>query len=162
MIPAAKAPRVELSVNGKRCVLERDQATPLLYALRNDLGLKATRFGCGMGLCGACVVQVDGRAVFSCDTTLDQVRNRLVITAEGLDGPVAEALFGAFTQLQAGQCGYCLSGILVRAHALLLEVEAPTREQIAQALERHLCRCGAHQRILDAIELAARLAKVPA
>jgi nicotinate dehydrogenase subunit A len=146
---------VALHVNGRACSVRRDPGSALLYALRNDLGLHGARFGCGMGLCGACVVQGDGRPVFSCDTTLEQAAGRTVRTVEGLDDPAGAALLQAFEDVQAGQCGYCLPGIVVRAHALLQGGTQPSRESIALALERHLCRCGAHGRILDAIELAA-------
>jgi len=147
---------VDFVVNGHPCSVCDRSDTPLLFVLRNDVGLKGTRFGCGMGLCGACVVQVDGRPVFSCDTATWQVEGREVTTIEGLGGPARNALQRAFVRLQAGQCGYCLTGILMRADALLRESPRPTRDQIAEALDRHLCRCGAHQRILDAVEQAAR------
>jgi nicotinate dehydrogenase subunit A len=144
-----------LQVNG--CAVRTAAApdTPLLYVLRNDLDLRRTRFGCGQGLCGACMVEVDGRWALSCDTPLWSLEGKAVRTAEGLEGDRAyEALRECFLERQAAQCGYCSTGLLVRATLLLKEQPRATRADIAVALERNLCRCGAHQRVLDAIEAA--------
>jgi nicotinate dehydrogenase subunit A len=154
---------IPIRVNGSAHELAMRETTPLLYVLRESLGLKGTRFGCGQGLCGACVVTVDGRAVFSCDTPLWQVAGASVMTVEGLADPATgrwHPLQQAFIDEQAGQCGYCLSGIVMRAHALLSEHPNPSRQQIVEALERHLCRCGAHLRIVRAIERAAAMMEV--
>jgi nicotinate dehydrogenase subunit A len=145
-----------LAVNGGETEIMADGATPLLTALRNDLGLTGARFGCGDGSCGACTVLVDGKPTTSCDTPVEWAAGRRIETAEALaiDGaphPVQQALL----DLQAGQCGYCLSGIAVRAAAFLAGNPSPTRAEIAAALDRHLCRCGAQPRILRAIARAA-------
>lgn len=143
-------------VNGRAVSVEADDSTPLLYCLRDDLGLKATRFGCGAGHCGACTVMVDGRAVQSCDTPVWSVAGREVATADALESDrIGAALRRAFVDLQAVQCGFCIDGILMSARALLAVDPDPDRAAIARALERNLCRCGTHVRILAAIERAA-------
>jgi nicotinate dehydrogenase subunit A len=143
-------------VNGRAVAVEADDSTPLLYCLRDDLGLKATRFGCGAGHCGACTVMVDGRAVQSCDTPVWSVAGREIATADALEAdPIGAALRRAFIDLQAVQCGFCIDGILMSARALLANHPDPDRAAIARALERNLCRCGTHVRILAAIEHAA-------
>lgn len=144
---------ITIHVNGARHRVDADPATPLLHVLRETLKLKATRFGCGEGTCGACTVIVDGKAVMSCDLPISEAEDARIETAEGLaDTP----LLAAFLDHQAGQCGYCLPGILMAARALLADDPAPDRARIASALDGNLCRCGAHNRILDAIEDAAR------
>lgn len=144
-----------LTVNGSRVEVDRPDDTPLLTVLRDALSLVGSRFGCGQGLCGACLVLLDGRPVTSCETPLWQAADATVVTVEGLaaDGPnpVQQSLI----EHQAAQCGFCISGIVVRATALLDENPAADAEQVAAALERNLCRCGSHQRIVDAV-LAAR------
>ena len=130
--------------------------TPLLFVLRNDLALRGTRHGCVEGDCGACTVLVDGHPVTSCNTPVDAVLGCSIETVEGLSEmqpphPLVEALLAE----QAGQCGYCLAGILMRAKALLAELAKPTRAQIVTALDDNLCRCGAHNRLIRAIEQAA-------
>jgi nicotinate dehydrogenase subunit A len=156
-VSATQHPTLRFTVNGRPQALRVRPSTPLLYVLRNELGLSATRHGCGQGLCGACVVQVDGRAVFSCDTPAWQIAGTHVTTLEGLCSDRPHPLLEAFIAEQAAQCGYCVSGIVMRAHALLRENTNPSRVQIAQALERHLCRCGAQPRMLRAIESAAAI-----
>lgn len=146
-----------LNVNGAQHVVDAEAETPLLYVLRNDLQLKGARFGCGLGLCGACTVIVDGKAVQSCDVPVSAVAGKSVITIEHLaqNGklhPLQEAFIGE----QAGQCGYCLSGIIMSAKALLDVNPRPSDADIRKALERNLCRCGTHQRILRAIRRAAK------
>jgi nicotinate dehydrogenase subunit A len=129
----------------------------LLDALRGRLGLMGARYGCGAGQCGACVVLLDGQPVTSCAVDTASVEGRAVTTVEGLGTPERpHPLQAAFLELQAGQCGYCLSGILVAAAALLASNRDPSRAEIAAALDGHLCRCGVHNRILDAVALAAR------
>ena len=148
---ASQAP-IELHVNATIVRVSVDPETPLLYVLRNDLQLKGTRFGCGVGMCGACTVLVDGRAVESCDVPTGSVAGRLITTIEGLarDGEL-NPLQDAFLAEQAGQCGYCLSGILVATSALLEADPSPSEAAIREALDGHICRCGAHARILRAI-----------
>jgi nicotinate dehydrogenase subunit A len=147
---------VRLTVNGKTHEVSAPADTPLLYVLRNDLGLKGTRFGCGSGECGACFVMIDGRAMPACDTPLWSAAGKSVTTVEGLaEGGAPHALQRALIAEQAGQCGYCLSGILISAAALLRTKKRPSDAEIRAALDRNLCRCGAHNRILRAIKRAA-------
>ena len=148
---------VELTVNGEPRQVDADPDTPLLDVLRGDLALRGTRFGCGLGLCGACAVLVDGRAVNSCDTPLWSVEGRSVTTVEGLtrDGrphPVQQAVLDE----QAGQCGFCLSGMVVRAAALLAEQPRPDEATVAAALDGHLCRCGIQRRMITAVVRAGQ------
>jgi nicotinate dehydrogenase subunit A len=146
---------IVLTVNGRRAETIADPETPLLYVLRNDLGLKGTKFGCGAGVCGACTVHVDGRPEPSCILPISAVEGRPVTTIESLsepDGP--DPLQRAFLELQAGQCGYCLSGILMSARALLDGNPNPTRSEIRSALDGHICRCGAMDRMVRAVERA--------
>ena len=148
----------ELTVNGRARQVHVDPATPLLYVLRNDLEQKGTRFGCGTGACGACTVLVDGHALQSCDVTIEAVAGRTVLTTEGLaDDPVGAMVRQAFIAEQAAQCGYCINGILLSVTALLTRDTTPGREQINEALNRHLCRCGTHVRILRAVHHAMAL-----
>jgi nicotinate dehydrogenase subunit A len=145
-----------LPINGHLRHSTAEGSTPLLDVLRNELGLMATRFGCGAEACGACMVLVDGKPAYACTMSLDAVAGRHVTTLEGLGTPEApHPLQQAFLGEQAGQCGYCLSGILISAAALLDQNVSPSRVEIAAALDRHLCRCGAHARILKAVERAA-------
>ena len=143
---------VGLTVNGRRVEVEAEETKPLLSVLREDLGLRGSRFGCGSEQCGACMVLVDGKPVPSCTRELGSVAGRSVTTVES---PALDRLRQAFLDEQAGQCGYCLSGILISAVALLNEKAAPSRQQIVQALDRHLCRCGVHNRIIRAVQRAA-------
>jgi nicotinate dehydrogenase subunit A len=147
---------ISLTVNDQPATLEAGPDTPLLYVLRNDLKLKGTRFGCGSGECGACTVWIDGRPIRSCDTPLWAAEGKAVTTIEGLGGADANhPMQRAVLELQAGQCGYCLSGIIMTAAAFLRDTPHPTREAAAAALERNLCRCGVRRRVLDAVEKAA-------
>jgi nicotinate dehydrogenase subunit A len=138
-----------VEVNGTERKVEAAPDTPLLYVLRNDLGLPGTRFGCGGGQCGACFVLVDGRAMASCDLPLSFVSGKRVTTIEGLGGehPVQKAL----ERHQAAQCGYCMSGIVMSAVALLSKEKSPSEDQVRQALDKNLCRCGSHNRVVKAI-----------
>lgn len=149
-------PTIRLDVNGTERAVDAAEDTPLLYVLRNDLGLKAARFGCGSGRCGACFVLIDGRAVASCDTPLWAAAGRRIMTLEGLGSPEApHPLQRAVIDEQAAQCGYCLSGILVSAAALLAANAAPTEAEVRAALDRNLCRCGSHNRLVRAVVRAA-------
>jgi len=146
---------INCQVNGVDHALSADADTPLMYCLRDELGLKGTRFGCGSGHCGACTVLVDDRAVQSCDTPLWAAAGHRVTTVEGLaDDRIGTVLRHAFIDLQAAQCGYCINGILMTVTALLKQNARPDRPAILKALERNLCRCGTHVRILRAIDRA--------
>jgi nicotinate dehydrogenase subunit A len=148
---------IRFTVNGCPASAAADPDTPLLDVLRNHLGLLGTKFGCGLEQCGCCMVLIDGRPEKSCGKALSTVAGRRVVTIEGLgtrDRP--HPLQQAFLDEQAGQCGYCLSGILISAKALLDANPAPTRREIAEALDDNICRCGSHHRILSAVALAAR------
>jgi len=147
-----------LDVNGRRHEVAVDYAdTPLLYVLRNDLGLKGTRFGCGEGNCGACTVLIDGRAQRSCELPVWSVESKSIMTIEGLGATGRlHPLQQAFLDFQAGQCGYCLSGIIMTAVELIEAGGEPSRQKIVEALDRNLCRCGTHGRIIGAIEAVWR------
>ncbi len=147
---------VNLEVNGGTHVVDADDETPLLYALRNDLKLKGARFGCGIGACGACTVVIDGKAVQSCDIPLAAAAGRQITTIEGIsrDGKM-HALQSAFIAEQAAQCGYCITGIIMTAYALLARNAHPDDVEIRAALDGNICRCGTHARILRAIRKAA-------
>jgi len=146
----------ELDVNGKRHSVSADPDTPLLYVLRNDLGLAGSRFGCGSGQCGACFVLVDGRAMASCDLPISFLQGKKVTTVEGLGEGKLHRVQEALIAEQAAQCGYCMSGIAVSAAALLSGNRSPSEEQIRAALDKHLCRCGAHNRVVKAVMRAAK------
>ena len=148
---------VILNVNGIERSITAEADTPLLYILRNDLQLKGTRFGCGLGQCGACNVLIDGRNVQSCDTPLWAAAGKHITTIEGLGTPERlHPLQQAFIDEQAAQCGYCASGIIMSAKALLDRNPNPGEDEIRAALDRNLCRCGTHTRIVCAIQRAAR------
>jgi nicotinate dehydrogenase subunit A len=145
-----------LDINGSRHQVDADPTTPLLYVLRDDLGLNGAKYGCGLGQCGACTVLVDGKPVLSCITPAALVENRPVTTLEGLGtiddpGPLQRA----FIDEQAAQCGFCIPGMIMRAQALLQRNPAPSDADIRQALRTNLCRCGTHMRILAAVRRAA-------
>lgn len=144
-------------VNGKSVTVEADDNSTLLLALRNELSLHGTRFGCGAEDCGACTVLIDGHLHYSCGQFVGDIAGKHVETAEGLHGPVADALRAAFHEVGAGQCRYCLSGIFVTAHDLLTRNARPRREDIRAALSRNLCRCGAHASILRGVVIAMDL-----
>jgi len=149
---------IELSVNGQTVSVTAAPDTPLLDVLRNHLDLKATRYGCGLEQCGTCMVLIDGQAEYSCAREVGSVAGRSITTLEGMGTPEhLHPLQRAFLEEQAGQCGFCLSGILVSAKALLDRNPSPTRADIVAALDKHLCRCGAHPRILRAVEKAAAM-----
>jgi len=147
---------IALTVNGRSVRVTALETTPLLDVLRNQLDLKGARYGCGLEQCGSCMVLLDGEPIYACSREIGTVGGRSVTTIEGL-GSVAQPhpLQQAFLDEQAGQCGYCLSGILMSAKALLDRNPTPTRADIVAALDKHLCRCGAHPRILRAVEQAA-------
>jgi len=149
-----------LRVNGSNQTVAAEPETPLLYVLRNDLKLKGARFGCGLGQCGACTVLVDGKPVQSCDFPLSAAAGKSVTTVEGLSqNGQLHPLQQAFVDEQAAQCGYCVTGIIMSAKALLDANPRPSDAEIRTALKGNLCRCGTHQRILRAIHRAAGAAK---
>jgi len=147
---------IALTVNGSAVRVTAHETTPLLDVLRNQLDLKGTRYGCGLEQCGSCMVLLDDEPIYACSREVGTVAGRSITTIEGL-GSAAQPhpLQQAFLDEQAGQCGYCLSGIVVSAKALLDRNPSPSRADIASALDKNLCRCGAHPRILRAIEQAA-------
>ena len=146
------AAAIALTVNGRSVEVKAEGTKPLLAVLREDLDLRGSRFGCGAEQCGACMVLVDGMPVTACTRELGSVAGRSVTTVES---PTLDRLRQAFLDEQAGQCGYCLSGILISAAALLDKNVSPSKQQIAEALDRHLCRCGVYNRIIRAVQRAA-------
>ena len=147
---------IELTVNGATAHADVDPATPLLYVLRDDLHLHAAKFGCGLGQCGACTVLVDDRPVFSCLLPVGAVGTRAVTTVEGLGTAQAPGdVQQAFLHEQAGQCGYCIPGMIARAEGLLRRTTTPTENEVRTAMAPSLCRCGTHMRILRAVRRAA-------
>ncbi len=152
---------IELTINGHEHRIDAEPDTPLLYVLRDELGLNGAKFGCGLGQCGACTVIVDGAAIFSCLTPIETLPGRQVTTIEGLGtaqhpGPVQQA----FIEEQAAQCGYCIAGMVMRAQALLVRTPTPDEREIRDGMNPNLCRCGTHMRILAAVRRAA--GKAPA
>lgn len=144
---------LSFSLNGKPVRLEADDKRSLLWALRGDLGLTGTKYGCGVGLCGSCTVVVQGKAVRSCQTSLGDVQDAQVTTIEGLAaGGKLHALQQAFIDHGGFQCGYCTPGMIMNAYGLLLADPHPSREKVLGAMEGNLCRCSAYKRILEAIE----------
>ncbi|HWI35132.1 MAG TPA: (2Fe-2S)-binding protein [Burkholderiales bacterium] len=147
---------MNLTVNGSVRSVDAKADTPLLYVLRNELGLVGSRFGCGSGQCGACFVLVDGRPMASCDMPVSFAEGKKITTIEGLGAngdlhPVQRALIAE----QAAQCGYCMSGIAVAAAALLERNKKPSEKEVREALDKHLCRCGSHNRVVRAVMKAA-------
>ena len=143
---------MKLRVNAAEVEVTADGDTPLLYVLRNELGLVGSRFGCGSGQCGACFVLVDGKPVASCDLPIGSVSDRKITTVEGLgkDGEL-HAVQRALIAEQAAQCGYCMSGIAITAVSLLNENPSPSEAQVREALDKNLCRCGSHNRVVRAV-----------
>jgi nicotinate dehydrogenase subunit A len=145
----------QLTVNGREYHLDVPVGTSLLEVLRNDIGDKSPKFGCGLGQCGACFVLIDGHPTPACDTPVEYV-DADVRTLAGLGSPEApHPLQEAFLELQAGQCGYCISGMIISAAALLHDNPRPTRDEVSAALDRNLCRCGTHVRFVDAVLAAS-------
>lgn len=155
MSGAPTEPETRLCLNGREVSVAADPQMPLLYALRDVLGLRATRFGCGEGSCGACTVLIDGRPATSCDMPLSAVAGRAIETVEGFRTAEPDhPLLAALVDLQAAQCGYCLPGIIATARSLCARCPVPDGAEIRAALSGHLCRCGTHVRILKAVEQA--------
>ena len=148
--------RFEIHVNGARQRIEADGDSPLLYVLRDQLGLHGPKFGCGLGQCGACTVHIDGQAVRSCVYPASAVGNRKVTTLEGLGSSAKPSpLQQAFIDEQAAQCGYCINGMVMQAADLLKRTPKPSEQQIREGLAMNLCRCGTHQRIVRAVQRAS-------
>jgi nicotinate dehydrogenase subunit A len=148
---------VTLNVNGQAKQVDADPATPLLYVLRNELALNGAKFGCGLGQCGACTVVVDGQAVYSCLTPIAALEGRQITTIEGL-GTIDKPgiLQQAFIEEQSAQCGYCIPGMMMRAHALLQKNPGANDDELRAHMQPNLCRCGTHMRILRAVRRAAQ------
>ena len=144
------------TINGKAASVDAQPDTPLLWVVRDHLNLTGTKFGCGAGLCGACTVHVDGKAMRSCQISVSQVAGRTVTTIEGLSPEGAHALQKAWVAEQVPQCGYCQSGQIMQAATLLAANKSPSRDQIVAHMDGNLCRCGTYPRIVRAIERAAR------
>jgi isoquinoline 1-oxidoreductase alpha subunit len=149
-------PAVAFTVNNKAVSVDAEPDTPLLWVVREHLKLTGTKFGCGSGLCGACTVHLDGRAVRSCQVPIDQVSGKKITTIEGLSPTSSHALQKAWIAEQVPQCGYCQSGQIMQAAELLAKTRRPTREQIVAHMDGNICRCGTYPRIVRAIERAAR------
>ena len=146
------ANKYSLTVNGQKHEIESDPDTPLLYILRNDLKLKGTKFGCGGGVCGACTVIMDGLAIFSCDTPIWSIDDKKIETIEGISQDGIHPLQELLIDEQAGQCGYCLSGIIMKVKAITDDDPTKSVDDIANELDRNLCRCGSQLRILNAVK----------
>jgi isoquinoline 1-oxidoreductase alpha subunit len=147
---------IALTINGKAATVEAEPDTPLLWVVREHLKLTGTKYGCGSGLCGTCTVHIDGKAMRSCQLPVSKVAGKKVTTIEGLSPTGAHALQKAFIAEQVPQCGYCQSGQIMQAAALLATNKKPTREQIVAHMDGNICRCGTYPRIVRAIQRAAR------
>jgi nicotinate dehydrogenase subunit A len=147
---------VQLMVNGQALTLDVDPSTPLLYVLRNDALLNSAKYGCGAGQCGACAVLLDGQAVLSCTLPVGSIKGQVKTLESFQSDRTLHALNKAFIAEQAVQCGYCISGIMIRAKTLLDRNQRPSAQQIKETLQGHLCRCGTHTRIIKAIQRAAQ------
>jgi isoquinoline 1-oxidoreductase alpha subunit len=146
---------IAITVNGKSCRVDVPPDTPLLWVLRDRLGLTGTKYGCGMGLCGACTVHLDGEAQRSCQTPIGSVGTKTIITIEGLSPDRSHPVQRAWIAEQVPQCGYCQSGQIMQAAAFLAKTPRPTREQIDEAMSGNICRCATYQRIRRGIARAA-------
>ena len=144
------------SVNGKPVSVDADPKTPLLWVIRDIVGLTGTKYGCGAGFCGACMVHIDGKRAFSCQTQVSEIGGRSVTTIEGLSLDSSHPLQKAWLAEQVPQCGYCQSGQIMSAADLLKQNPKPTRDQIVEHMNTNICRCGTYQRIVRAVERAAR------
>jgi nicotinate dehydrogenase subunit A len=145
------------TINGVVHAIDGFSSEPLLFFLRDKIGLRSTRYGCGQGTCGSCTIIIDGEAKMSCETITKDVSGKTIETAEVFENQREHPLVKSFIEFQAGQCGYCLPGILMASKSLLDKKQNLSRLEIAEALDANLCRCGAHSRILDAIEKAYQL-----
>jgi len=148
---------VTFILNGKPTTVEADADKPLLWVLREDLGLTGTKYGCGMAICGCCTVHLDGDAIRSCVTPISRVQGKKVTTIEGLSNDLSHPVQRAWMQIQVPQCGYCQPGQMMSAACLLAQNPKPTDTDIAEAMSGNLCRCGTYQRVRKAIHVAASL-----
>ncbi len=146
---------VTLTVNGQSHSYDGDADVPLLWVIRDELGLTGTKFGCGKGLCGACTVHLDGAAVRSCQVQISDVSNRKIVTIEGLDPEGNHPVQRAWRETSAPQCGYCHAGQIMQAAALLATTPKPSNEEILSGMSGNICRCGCYQRIADAVRIAS-------
>ncbi len=152
--------KISFNLNGKKTVILTDPNQTLLWVLRNQLGLTGTKFGCGNGFCGACTVLINREATRSCMTPVSDIAGKEIITIEGLArGGKLHPVQQAFVDHDALQCGYCTPGMILTATALLMKNPSPSRQQISEGLEENFCRCGAHTRIIDAVETASKVMK---
>jgi isoquinoline 1-oxidoreductase alpha subunit len=147
---------VSFTLNAQRVSVDAEPAMPLLWVIRDQVGLTGTKYGCGAGLCGACTVHVNGTAVRSCQTALSEVANKNVVTIEGLSQNSSHPLQKAWVALEVPQCGYCQSGQIMKAAELLAKTPKPTRAQIVEHMDGNICRCGTYHKIIAAVELASR------
>jgi nicotinate dehydrogenase subunit A len=147
---------VQLTVNGQALALDVDPSTPLLYILRNDASVNSAKYGCGAGQCGACAVLLDDQVILSCTLPVGSVKGNIKTLESYEDDRTLSTLNKAFIAEQAVQCGYCISGIMIRAKPLLDKNKHPSIQQIKETLQGHLCRCGTHTRIIKAIQRASR------
>jgi aerobic-type carbon monoxide dehydrogenase small subunit (CoxS/CutS family) len=145
-----------ITINGRKSTVEAEPDTPILWVLRDSLGLTGTKFGCGASLCGACTIHLDGRAIRSCVTPISDAGDKKITTIEGLSANRSHPLQQAWVAEDVPQCGYCQSGMIMTAAALLAEKPKPTDEEIDAALGTHICRCGTYQRIRQAVHRAAK------
>lgn len=153
---------IQFTLNGKAQSVDVDPHMPLLWVLRDTLNLTGTKFGCGMALCGACTVHIDGEATRSCITPVSEVAGKKVTTIEGLSADVSHPVQKAWIEMDVPQCGYCQSGQIMSAAALLAKNPQPTDAQVDEAMSGNICRCGTYQRIREAIHRAAQMRAVPA
>ena len=147
--------KVAFILNGKTTVVDVDLDKPLLWVLRDDLGLTGTKYGCGMAICGCCTVHLDGDAIRSCVTPMSRVEGKRVTTIEGLSSDLSHPVQKAWMEIQVPQCGYCQPGQMMSAACLLAQNSRPTDAEIAEAMSGNLCRCGTYQRVRNAIHVAA-------
>jgi isoquinoline 1-oxidoreductase alpha subunit len=148
-----------LSINGQSYFADAPPDTPLLWVIREDLRLTGTKYGCGIGMCGSCTVHVDGRAVRSCSITVGEVADAVITTIEGLDPAHAHPVQQAWIELQVPQCGYCQSGQIMQAAALLSSTPSPSERQIVEGMNGNLCRCATYPRIVSAVKRAAEISR---
>ena len=147
---------MEISINGKKMTVTSDENTPLLWVIRDELNMTGTKFGCGKGLCGACTVHIDGEPTRSCSFQLKDAVGKDITTIEGMNGKVAKAVQNAWVENHVPQCGYCQSGQVMTACALLSQIKKPNDTQICDAMSGNICRCGTYQRIKVAINDASK------